>query len=288
MPALIRNKQLFVVSQLAAKQGWDVEMTGGGHLKWTAPDGKIVFTSSTPKGDDGVRKAIADLERFGLVCNKAEYRRMIKDTPDMDDRVIDLGAITDEERNAHAVELAAVSSLNGGDQELYQMGRGMQTHIVDAMVLGLDPNDGGPPCEGCGKADFVAAIGAISHRKKCDDYQRWLTVKAEEERELVALGIAGALCQIGPYICLGLAATRPAVASESPTSTLTPEPDPTEQETPVARPEPTEDSDVEDTVDALLATLLEGADVKLTVENLKLIRRWTDATTDLLRALHGR
>lgn len=50
----------------AERQGWVVTTTGGGHLKWTGPEGGLVFTPSTPSDVRALKNATADLRRNGL------------------------------------------------------------------------------------------------------------------------------------------------------------------------------------------------------------------------------
>lgn len=59
-----RSKEL---SELVAKlreNEWDVDLTGGGHLKLTPPDdGRIIYTGSTPGDVRSHRNLLADLRR---------------------------------------------------------------------------------------------------------------------------------------------------------------------------------------------------------------------------------
>lgn len=50
----------------ARAQGWEVKMTGGGHLRFSSPDGSIVFTSSTPSCPRAAKNCRAELRRKGL------------------------------------------------------------------------------------------------------------------------------------------------------------------------------------------------------------------------------
>jgi predicted RNA binding protein YcfA (HicA-like mRNA interferase family) len=51
----------------ALKQGWTVTPTGGsGHLAWKTPDGKTVFSPSSPGDGRGVHRVRAKLRRAGL------------------------------------------------------------------------------------------------------------------------------------------------------------------------------------------------------------------------------
>lgn len=67
--------------RLAHKQGWDVEMTGGGHYKWTPPaasgivTNEFIITSSTPGSPISWDNDKARLKRAGLIMTRAEFRR---------------------------------------------------------------------------------------------------------------------------------------------------------------------------------------------------------------------
>lgn len=42
------NKDLKQIREEAERNGWAVAPTSGGHLKWKAPSGKVMFTAATP------------------------------------------------------------------------------------------------------------------------------------------------------------------------------------------------------------------------------------------------
>lgn len=51
----------------ATEQGWEVEKTNGGHLRFRSPTGDIVFSPSTPRrGLRSVENTKAELRRKGL------------------------------------------------------------------------------------------------------------------------------------------------------------------------------------------------------------------------------
>lgn len=65
--ALKKTPKLYTKLIKAAKeQGWKLELTRGGHLRWQNPDGRIVFTPSSPSDNNrGLKKARADLRKHG-------------------------------------------------------------------------------------------------------------------------------------------------------------------------------------------------------------------------------
>ena len=56
------------LAALAARLGWVISQAGSGHLRWEAPDGKVVITSATPscKRGKGSRNDRARLRKAGL------------------------------------------------------------------------------------------------------------------------------------------------------------------------------------------------------------------------------
>lgn len=52
----------------ALEQGWVIDFTSGGHLRWTPPDGKRpVVSANTPGDHRSVRNTISELVRSGLI-----------------------------------------------------------------------------------------------------------------------------------------------------------------------------------------------------------------------------
>lgn len=52
--------------QAAREAGWEVTMSGGGHLRFEAPNGELVFTSSSPSCRRAAANTRAELRRKGL------------------------------------------------------------------------------------------------------------------------------------------------------------------------------------------------------------------------------
>lgn len=60
------NKEIEKIARTARKQGWDVSVTGGNHLKFTPPNGgSPVFGGLTTCGP-GVKKFVSMLRKNGL------------------------------------------------------------------------------------------------------------------------------------------------------------------------------------------------------------------------------
>ena len=58
------------------EHGWKVVVSGGNHLKWTSPDGPVVFSSATPSdGRRASKNLLRDLKKAGLDLTEAGRRR---------------------------------------------------------------------------------------------------------------------------------------------------------------------------------------------------------------------
>lgn len=51
----------------AMTQGWEVSVTGSGHLKWTNPAGRSCFSPSTPSDYHGYLRVVHKLKALGLI-----------------------------------------------------------------------------------------------------------------------------------------------------------------------------------------------------------------------------
>ena len=69
------NKELRVLEKQAINQGWRVSYSNGGHLKWIAPNGKVVFTSATPSDGRAIANITSNLKAAGLVIVKKNRRK---------------------------------------------------------------------------------------------------------------------------------------------------------------------------------------------------------------------
>jgi hypothetical protein len=61
------RKDLRAIAIHAASQGWHISRTGGGHLRWTSPEGAPVFSASTPSDRRALRNIETQLRKFGFV-----------------------------------------------------------------------------------------------------------------------------------------------------------------------------------------------------------------------------
>jgi hypothetical protein len=59
------NKEIEKLARLARKQGWEVTVTGGNHLKFQPPNGGPIFGGLTTCGP-GMKKFSAHLRKAGL------------------------------------------------------------------------------------------------------------------------------------------------------------------------------------------------------------------------------
>lgn len=69
------SKELKVLQKEALIQGWSVSLSNGNHLKWVAPNGKVIFTSKTPSDARAIDNIKRDLKSAGLVLVKKNRRK---------------------------------------------------------------------------------------------------------------------------------------------------------------------------------------------------------------------
>lgn len=60
------SKDVRQLIRAAEAQGWAVSRTRGGHLRWRAPSGALVFTASTPSDWRALANILSYLRRNGL------------------------------------------------------------------------------------------------------------------------------------------------------------------------------------------------------------------------------
>ena len=58
------------LAKQAKAAGWRIEVTGREHLRWTSPEGKVVFSSGTPSTQASRRALAGWLRRAGLELNR--------------------------------------------------------------------------------------------------------------------------------------------------------------------------------------------------------------------------
>lgn len=61
------RKDIAQLAKQAIKQGWRVEQTKGGHLKWMSPNGGFTFSGVTPSKTDGFIKHKNTLRKLGFI-----------------------------------------------------------------------------------------------------------------------------------------------------------------------------------------------------------------------------
>jgi len=69
------NKDISQLVDKATKQGWDVSVTNGTHLRWVSPSGKIMHSSMTPRHPVTIRKIRKDLRLLGFSDKKQNRKR---------------------------------------------------------------------------------------------------------------------------------------------------------------------------------------------------------------------
>lgn len=61
------DKETKQIIKDATNQGWTVTMTNGNHLKWTAPNGKVVFSALTGSDRRGILNLKSQLRIAGFI-----------------------------------------------------------------------------------------------------------------------------------------------------------------------------------------------------------------------------
>lgn len=177
------QKDMAAAERVARQQGWEVTTTGGNHLKWKAPGGKVIYTSRTPSDSSGVRKALNDLNRAGLVLeDKKVARRQRKvrpvaaaekpfPLPGLDERPEILVLLEDSESQARNIIFTrARYLLNLSDSiepdevaiQFKQMTTLQQEIALDLLSKDDIPNTQSP----CGRI-FQSPLFTEMHRRKC-------------------------------------------------------------------------------------------------------------------------
>jgi len=59
------RKDFEQLRKAAEQQGWTVNLTKGGHRKWTSPQGEIVFSAYTPSDHRAIKNIIRELAKRG-------------------------------------------------------------------------------------------------------------------------------------------------------------------------------------------------------------------------------
>jgi hypothetical protein len=72
----ISNKELSLLVRQAREQGWQVELTNGGHFKWQSPLGRFFFSAQTPSDIRALKNIKRDLRNNGFIelSRKAKRR----------------------------------------------------------------------------------------------------------------------------------------------------------------------------------------------------------------------
>lgn len=60
------DKEIEKLAKKARKDGWDVSVTGGNHIRWTDPGGSVVCVSGLTGATPGWIKAKNQLKKAGL------------------------------------------------------------------------------------------------------------------------------------------------------------------------------------------------------------------------------
>lgn len=69
------NKDFNKLIKDAEAQGWAVDVTHGGHLKWTSPTGKIVFSAFSPSDHRSLKNTVSQLKVGGFIIIKQKRKK---------------------------------------------------------------------------------------------------------------------------------------------------------------------------------------------------------------------
>jgi hypothetical protein len=151
------NKDFVTLQRHAETQYWNVEPTGGDHLKWTPPSGRPFYiSSSTPKSQRTLTKVRVALRARGLVLDPEQYKRLWKEAEEQ---------MALEDIPMSNSEIAAIIEVSMADRP-------------DPFCVWHDP-----------PKEFHSLVGAAIHRQHCknkpkegDEVKRDMTSPPERER----------------------------------------------------------------------------------------------------------
>ena len=75
---LFKSREYRELAEIAEEQGWTVEMTRSGHVRWMAPSGFIYFSASTPSDHRAYLNLRSDLYSKGGWAAYADYRYALR------------------------------------------------------------------------------------------------------------------------------------------------------------------------------------------------------------------
>lgn len=64
--ALSTNKDVIALIKKATKQGWHIEATKSGHIRWTSPDGRFFHSASSPSDFRAIKYIRQYLRKYGM------------------------------------------------------------------------------------------------------------------------------------------------------------------------------------------------------------------------------
>jgi hypothetical protein len=64
--ALSTNKDVVALIKKATKQGWQIDPTKSGHLRWTSPDGRFFHSASSPSDFRAIKYIRQYLRKYGM------------------------------------------------------------------------------------------------------------------------------------------------------------------------------------------------------------------------------
>lgn len=164
-------KSLADLESLAREQHWQINRLPGGHYEWKNPAGRIVHVASTPKSNGNSYENVkADLRAAGLICNRAEWRRVQREERTRINQMEHL-----RERLGRAFTLGGwepfADALDELDDELVL--------LFSGFVIGTDEMPSMNMKCPCGKQS-AHPKGFITHLGKCPEWNQICTDPTDE------------------------------------------------------------------------------------------------------------
>lgn len=69
-------KELEQLIKVQRQDGWTIQLTNGGHYRWTAPSGNFFFSSQTPSDRRALQRIKQDIRRLKKQEGSTQHERI--------------------------------------------------------------------------------------------------------------------------------------------------------------------------------------------------------------------
>lgn len=69
-------KDLEQLIKAVRREGWTIQLTNGGHYRWTAPSGNFFFSSQTPSDRRALQRVKQDIRRLKKQEGNTQHERV--------------------------------------------------------------------------------------------------------------------------------------------------------------------------------------------------------------------